>query len=521
VALVLARLRIAIQFGAVRSSGVGGVVTFLGSWLLGIAAGVGGAWLVAMLDAAGGLGEFFVSLLFVVVFVLWILVPVTLPIGGGDVIDPAVLEQYPLTRAQQISGLLIGGLLGPAAFATLLLSLGSVVTPASDVDLLARVVSVLGAVLFTVVCVAASSAVRALVAEVFASRAGRNVAVVVMLVFLIGSYTLSHLLTSVLAAAVQTAAVIVDVASWTPPGAAASLVMLVTTGDWAGAGGRMLVLLATLAVAVLLWGWALRRHVKGRSARPVSAKKAVRTTRSLALVPAFLSGFRSSPMLGAASQQLRYYFFRAPRAVQFIAAGPIVAIVFSAMQVGTTGLPFAAALAAVLMGFSGLVNLFGYDGRGVETTVATGASLSRVLVGKLLAISVYVVPMVAVLTIGLGVFFGRMADVPIALVTAYAALAFAFALGAVTSVWGAYDQEAPKGDRSAIGLRMMGAIAILFGVLYGLGWVTTWASPVVPVWAIATAYLVVALIAAIVAIRVGGRELDRHPERLLEPFTPR
>ena len=517
-ALVLARLRLAIQIGGARTSGLGVAVFVLG-WALGIIVGLCGGVLVAALDSGvSPFGDLLVMLLFIALFGGWLVLPIATPVPTANIIDPAVLEQYPLTRTQQVAGLLLGGLISPTAVATFLTAAGGVA--AINVDPAARAVAVVAAILFTVMCVASSYAVRALFAEALSARRGRDIAVILSTLVILALYVLPHLLRPLLGVAEDAGAIFVTILTWTPPGAAGAMGYVLGAGDVVGALGRAGVVVATIALAAVLWGVALRRHVKGHTARAVSPSRRREAT-GLTLVPLVLRALPSGAALGAASQHLRYYFFRAPRAAQFVVLGPVVGVMFAGAQVHATGLPFAAAVGAVAMGASALLNLFGFDGRGVELTVQTGASLGAVLRGKLLAVSVFVVPGVALLTIGLGIATGLADQIPLALVSALAALLLAFAVGAAASASNPYDQEAPQGDRSTLSVRMLAAFALSFAVVYGVGWLNTWVQPVVPIEVVLGAALVLAALAAVVSTRASGAFLDRHPARLLAAFTPR
>lgn len=516
-ALVLARLRLALQLGTARSSG--GIAVFVLGWVAGVVVGLGGGALVAALDSGiSPIGDLLVLLLFVGVFGAWVVLPIATPVPTANIIDPAVLEQYPLSRTQQVAGLLLGGLLTPTATATFLTAVGGVA--ATNVDLSARAIAVGGAVLFTVLCVASSYGVRALFTEALSARRGRTVALVLSTVVIAAIYVLPHVLSPLLGLAQDAGVILVTVLTWTPPGAAGALGYVLAAGDVVGALGRVGVVLTTIGAALLLWGVALRRHVKGGSVDQVAAH-ARATSGDLALVPLVLHPFRPGPTLGAASQHLRYYFFRAPRAAQFIVLGPIVAVLFAVSQLHTAGLVFASAVAAVAMSSSVLMNLFGYDGRGVETTVETGASLSSILRGKLLAVALFLVPTVALFTIVLGLVTGFAADIPLALAAALASLLLAFATGAACSVWNPYDQDAPQGDRSTIAVRMIGAFGATFAVVYGTGLLCTWVQPIIPLDLVLGVALVVTAVLALVSTRLSGAFLDRNPHRLIAAFTPR
>lgn len=517
-ALVLARLKLALQIGGARASSLG-IVAFALAWALGILGGLAGGFLVAFFDSGGSpFGDLLVLLLFVAIFGAWIVLPIATPVPTANIIDPAVLEQYPLSRAQQVTGLVLGGLASPAAAATFLTAAGGVA--AVNVGIGERVVAVAGGVLFTVLCVAASSAVRALFAEALSARRGRDVAVIASTLIVVALYVLPHLLRPLLGAAEDAGAILVTILTWTPPGAVGAMGYVLETGDVVGALARLAVVVATIAVALLLWGLALRLHVRGRTARAVASGHH-RSAADLALVPLVLRVLPTGPALAAASQHLRYYFFRAPRAAQVVILGPVVGVMFSATQVHATGLTFAVAVGAVAMGSSALLNLFGFDGRGVELTVQTGGSLASVLRGKLLAVSLFLVPGVALLTTGLGIATGMADQIPLALVSALAGLLLAFAVGAACSAWNPYDQEAPHGDRSTIAVRMYLAFGLAFALVYLVGWLNTWLQPAVPVEVVLGAALVLSAIAATLSTRMSGLFLDRHPERLLAAFTPR
>lgn len=517
-AFVLARLRLALQIGGMRRSG-GGIGAFVAAWSFGVVGGLVGGFCIAVLDSRGdAIGDLFVLLLFVLVFGAWVMTPIATPVPLSNLVDPTVLEQYPLTRTQQVAGLLLGGLMTPTAAATFLFAAGGVV--AINIGIVDRVAALGGAALFVVLCVASSYAVRALLAEALADRRGRDIAVIVSTLLVIGMYALGHLLSPIVAAAEDAGQIVLTVLSWLPPGAAASLAYVIEAGDAIGALARVGVVLATTFAALLLWGLALRRHTRGHSARAVAARRRL-TSRQLALVPAVLHRMRPGPALGAASQQLRYYFFRAPRAAQFVVLGPVVGIMFGGAQVHTAGLPFASAIAAVAIGASAMLNVFGYDGRGVELTVQTGGALSGILRGKLLAVCLFVTPTVVALTIGFAIVGGAIDQLPIAIGATVASLLLAVAVGAASSAWNPYDQEAPQGDRGDIATRMIGAFALAFALVYGTGWLSSWVAPVVPVIVVIAAALVLTAVASVVSIRVSGTYLDRHPARLLAAFTPR
>ena len=247
-ALVLARLKLALQIGGARSSHLG-IVVFVLAWALGILVGLTGGVLVAALDSgASPFGDLLVLLLFVAAFGAWVVLPIATPVPTSNIVDPAVLEQYPLTRTQQVTGLLLGGLASPTAAATFLTAAGGVA--ATNVGLADRSVAVAAALLFTVLCVASSSAVRALFAEALSARRGRDLVVAVSTLVIVALYVLPHLLRPLLGAAEDAGAILVTILTWTPPGAAGALGYVLESGDGLGALERAGVVIATIVVAL-------------------------------------------------------------------------------------------------------------------------------------------------------------------------------------------------------------------------------------------------------------------------------
>ncbi len=93
-AVVLLRLKLAIQRRARGRGGVGQRVWFVLGWVialvLGLAAGGAVAAASAVRDGQADLG---VLLVFTIVFAGWLLGPVLLPGVGDQTVDPAKLEQ--------------------------------------------------------------------------------------------------------------------------------------------------------------------------------------------------------------------------------------------------------------------------------------------------------------------------------------------------------------------------------------------------------------------------------------------
>ena len=183
---VLLQLKLAIQRRSFGHGGTAQRAAYVGGWLLAVVLGLGAGAVVALLDASrDGLGDLALVSLLTLVFLGWVLVPVVMPGIGDQTVDPARLEQYPISAGQQVSGLLLGALVAPTALFTLLLAAGGTFATGEAVS--ARIFVLLAAVVFTVQCVAASRSVQALLSGMLQSRRGRDLVLAASGVLTLGS----------------------------------------------------------------------------------------------------------------------------------------------------------------------------------------------------------------------------------------------------------------------------------------------------------------------------------------------
>jgi hypothetical protein len=177
VALVILRLKLAILRRGRGRGGAAQRVWFILSWAVTVVLGlaVGGS-LAAAASMPGPRGDLVVVVVGSLVVLAWVLTPVLAPGLSDQVVDPARLEQYPLTRREQVGGLLLAGLVSPAAAFTLLISAGG--TAAAGERWTVGVVVATLAVLTTVFCVAASRTTQTVLAGALTSRRGRELVIV-------------------------------------------------------------------------------------------------------------------------------------------------------------------------------------------------------------------------------------------------------------------------------------------------------------------------------------------------------
>jgi ABC-2 type transport system permease protein len=472
VAVVLLQLKLAIQRRSFGHGGTGQRIAYVGGWLLALVLGLGSGAVVAFLDESrDGLGDLALVGLLTVVFLGWVLVPVVMPGLGDETVDPARLEQYPISAGQQVSGLLLGALVAPTALFTVLLAAGG--TFAAGEAVTARVFVVLAAVVFTVLCVAASRSVQALLSGVLQSRRGRDLVLAASGVVALGLYLLSQSAHNLSQTIVElengpTEAVL----SWLPPGAIGQGMIAVRDGQWGLALTRLVVAAAGIGLALAVWTWAIRRRVRGSSGRPASRGAKQASTEST-LIPVPLAALRPSSTVASAAQQARYYFFRSPRAVQSAALPAVMAIVLAHTFVADGGLVPAAVAFVVLALMSVSFNLFAFDDTGFAYLLSAGAPWRRVLVGKSLVGLLTMGTVLALLVVVEAAINDLWSEAAAAFLIGLAVALVMIGVGAVVSVTTPLNQSRPAGanrSRTIIGTFAGLAVVLLICGAIGLGW---------------------------------------------------
>lgn len=507
-ALVLLQLRLAISRRARGAGGQRAALYLATSWVLGGVGGLLSGSVIAALVSAGPALGLLVLLGLTAISLAWVVGPIVEPTLADGVVDPERLEQFPLTRWQQVGGLLLGALVSPTATFTFLTAAGG--TFARDEAPGARLASLLVAVAFTVMCVAVSRAAQTLMASALRSRRGADIAAIAASLLVLGIYLFAQqarTATAVLGAE-SVDGPIGTALGWTPPGAAGLALVFARSGDWAGFTVRLAVILVTIGLAVLAWAWALGRRVSGVT----SARRAGRQARlrsALPLIPGLLRRLPASEGVAAAAQQLRYFFFRSPRAIQTLIIPPVMGVVVAHTSFAEYGLVAQSAAFAAMSVVSGGFNLFGYDGPGFGYLLLGGAPLPRVLIGKAMAPMVYLLPLVVGFNLVESSALGASGAVVPGILAGLAVIALGVGVGSLSSVLNPSDQSR-VGQRHGSFLKVfgwfMGFFAIV-GVAGVLWWVLSELILPVPT---GVAMLGLSVLAAWVMLRWSGRRLVRE-----------
>lgn len=511
-ALVLVRLRLALARHGTGRSGGSERAWFMASWALGLVLGLATGAVVAELESSrSGPGDVGVVALLTIVWLGWVVLPVVLPALADTTVDPARLEQFPLRRREQVVGLTAGSLLAPTAVFTLLAAAGG--TVASGESWSARLAVLTSALLFTVLCVLSSRAVQALLAGALRSRRGRDAVAVLSSLVALGIWFVARSSRDAVAGLEDPSGPLVAAMSWFPPGAAARASLDARDGDWASSGAHLAVVVAAGLALALLWAWALERRLDGGTSRGRVRPEGDPAAPRPALLPRALPSTSPGPAVAAAAQQLRYLFFRSPRAVQAVALPVVLGAVLGHSTVGEGGLMVGVILFTLLCGTASCFALLGHDGPGFGYLLLAGPPWRAVLAGKASASLLYLVPLTAVFALVEGAVHGDLENAPAALLAGTAVLLAAAGVGAVGSVRSPVDQTAPGRRRAGV-VAVLGWYALFFvvvgvGALFGAALAES-----VPVTWVVTGAVLVALVAALLLVDAAGRRLARDPWRV-------
>ncbi|SCF35965.1 ABC-2 type transport system permease protein [Micromonospora matsumotoense] len=475
----------------------------------------------------------------------WLLLPLVF-FGVDETLDPARFALLPLSRRTLVTGLFAAALISVPVFAVLVAVAGLVVSAALLGGAVAGIVAALGVVVGVLLCVAASRAVTSAFATMLRSRRVRDLAAVLLAVVaaLLGPLQL------VVLAAVRSAdwdrlVGVARIVGWTPFGAPWTIGLDVAEGRAWAVPVKLIITAVTIGALLLWWSRSLESAMVGAaSAAPTKARRAPTGGAIAQLFPRAVGWARRDRFGALVARECRYWWRDARRRANLITIAVVGIFVPVMVNLGGAGFAggeegFEAAgdpspvLLSISMLFVGvlasvtLANQFGFDGSAYAANVVAAVPGRLELRARMTAFSVYVLPMLGIVSLIISGVLGRPEWFGVAAGALLASYGVGLAINGFISVLGAYSLPETSNPFAMNGgsgiaksmltlLSMVGSAAaavpmVVAAGLLGDGWL--WLS--LPVGA---AY---GLGAALLGAYLAGDVLDRRMPELLSTVTPR
>jgi ABC-2 type transport system permease protein len=333
----------------------------------------------------------------------WVTLPL-LVFGVDETLDPARFALLPAPRAVLLKGLFAAAFVGVPAVMTLIATQGLVLGSGIRGGPAAALTAFVGTLLGLFQCVAASRAVTTAMATALRSRRARDAAVLLLALIAAGVGPLQLAGLSIAQAlGPDRLLAIARVVAWTPLGAPYAVGLDAAAGRWADAMLRLVITVASIALLLRWWAATLPNAMLGAAG---SGGGRVREAGGHGLVPALLRGLPSPRFAGLMARELRYWW-RDPRRRSGLVSVLMVAIVLPLVF----GFGLGGGLAGVLLISGGLVgvlqaNQFGFDGSAYSLNVLAGVPGRVEVAARMAAVSVVVLPPIAVTAAVVGVATG-------------------------------------------------------------------------------------------------------------------
>ncbi|WP_136518785.1 MULTISPECIES: hypothetical protein [Cellulomonas] len=471
-----------------------------------------GAGLVALSLQDAALRETVLVLLGSALVLGWWVVPLV-AFGVDATLDPRRFVTFGVPRRDLLVGLTLAGLVGVPGVVTALLAVGTAAVWWREP--LAALAGLVGGLLALAACVVGARASTAALAGVIGRRRVREVvAVLAVLLLAMTGPIISGLTDGVAALGTGGLGRVVDALAWTPLGAGWAVAPAVVAGDAGAAVLRLLVALATVALAYLVWDRALTRTL----VQPASASHEVKA-RGLGWFARF-----PATQSGAIAARAATYWVRDPRYAMAVAIVPVLPLVMVVSGAGDLVL-VAGPLTGMLVGWSVSADV-AYDGTAFWTHVA--APLRGVVdrCGRVVVAGALGALATVVVTVATAAWADALAHLPALLGAGLGLLLTALGAASVVSAMVVYPVQQP-GDNPFSTKQGTSAVAFTSQLVGGTAvFVLTLPATVLAVLAVVQgsaafgwAALVVGVLlgaALLVAgVVLGGRLLDRGAPELL------
>jgi ABC-2 type transport system permease protein len=486
-----------------------------GLYGLGLLAGVV-AGLVALSLASVDLAQTVVVLAGSALILGWTLIPL-LTSGIDQSLDTAKLARFPLPRNTLILGLTLAGVVGIPGVVTSLASLATALTwwrlpLVAVVALLCGAVGALTAVVGSRMTVALSSSLGA-------NRRFRELSALLLFIPLVLIGPGITLLTGTVADSADLWPRAAAVLSWSPLGAVWAVPGEIAAGHPGAAALKALIALATIALLVTVW----RRALGGVLDSPPRASSRSRAAGRIGLL-----GVLPATPTGAVAARSLTYWMRDPRyAAQliFVPLMPVI-LVFNGALLDNPGLVLAAGpIVASLLAFAIYTDI-SYDNTAFAAHLAAGLPGRADRAGRVIALAVFALPILVLLTVGSVWYADAWTALPGMLGLVLGLILSGMGLSSVTSARivmpvplpGDSPLKAKPGAQVSAILSSLVTWAILAALVLPelvLMLVGAFTGDIVWGWAALVVGTSLGATLTVLGIRIGGRTLDRTGPDLL------
>ena len=452
------------------------------------------------------------------VIVGWTILP-ALTSGIDETVDPGRLAIFPVPINQLLLALAVSGVLGVPGIITLIASLATALTW-WDTPLAAIAAIITGAI-GTITAVVGSRMLAALASRISRGRRSREAQGLLVFIPLVLAGPIIFGLSNVLRTYTNVFPSIAEVVSWTPVGAIWAVPSEVASGNFGVAGLKLLIGLATLAAAVLLWRWGLERALE-RPAQSAAVKTSARGT-------GFFGRFPATPW-GAVAARALTYWIRDPRYAQSLVTVPLIPLLFffyGGLNDNLGILTWVGPVVAVLLAMSIYTDV-SYDNTAFALHLQTGVSGKADRIGRVVALAIFAAPASYLLVVASVWITGQWQLLPGLLGVTTGVLLSGFAISSVVS--GRFAFAVPAPGESPFKSKPGGGMSLMLSMLatwtlLGIAVLPELVLAIVsfatgdPLWGWLSLVVGAALgsVLLVVGVRVGGGILDkRGPELLVQ-----
>lgn len=471
----------------------------------------------------------------------WTLLPLVF-FGVDETLDPARFALLPLRRRTLVLGMTAAALVGTPAVATLIATGGLVWSAALLGGGAAALAATVGVAAGLLLCVAASRAVTSAFATMLRSRRVRDLAAILLAVFaaLLGPVQIA-VIGAIEHADWDRLAGIAEVVGWTPLAAPYTLGVDVAEGRAWAVPVKLLITVASIAALLAWWSRSLESAMVGAaSAGPAPAGRGTPGAPVSRLFP-WAAGWLPRDRYGAlVAREARYWWRDARRRANLITIGVVGVFVPVVMNIGTRGLlggegdfDASATTVSLSMLFVGvlaavtLANQFGFDGSAYAANVIAGVPGRLELRARVVAFSLYVVPMLLVVAAVVAAFLREPRWIGVMAGTLFAAYGAGLAITLFVSVLGAYalpETSNPFAINTGAGIAksLLAFVAMAGSAAVGLPMVVATALlGDVWHWVALPAGVGYGVAAVALGTYLAGDILDRRMPEVLATVTPR